>query len=269
MLNLQVKSYNVEKKMYREKPIRIAHIMGKMVGGGVESFVMNFYRNIDRNKIQFDFIIDSDSTIVPREEIERLGGNIIEIPPYQKIFSYIKELKKVFKNNKYKIVHSHLNSLSVFPLYCAYVSKVPIRIAHSHSTTNKKEIKRNIIKNFLKVFSKIFATEYFACSEYAGMWLFGKKTFKKNKVTVINKAVDVEKFKYDVEIRKKIRKELDIENKFVVGHVGRFVETKNHDFLIDVFKSIYKENKNAVLILLGAGPLEEKIREKIIKMYYF
>lgn len=248
------------------KTIRIAHIVGKMIGGGVESFLMNYYRNIDRTKIQFDFIIDSDSTIVPREEIEELGGRIIEIPPYQKIFSYVKELKKVLKENNYKIVHSHLNALSVFPLFCAYIAKVPIRIAHSHSTSNKKEWKKNIIKNILKPFSKVFATDYFACSEHAARWLFGDKTFESGDVHIIRNAIDINKFKYVESTRNKIRKELKIEDRLVLGHIGRFVQQKNHEYLIDVFFEIYKENKNTVLILVGDGPLEDKIREKVNKL---
>ena len=251
--------------MKNEEPIRIAHVIGKMVGGGVESFIMNYYRHIDKTKIQFDFIIDSDSTVVPKEEIEKLGGRIIEIPPYQKIFSYIKTLKKVFKENNYKIVHSHLNALSVFPLFAAYLAKVPVRIAHSHSTTNKKELKKNIIKNILKPFSKIFSTDYFACSEHAARWLFGNKTFEKGMVQIIYNSIDIDKFKYNEEIRNKIRKEMQIENKFVLGHVGRFVQQKNHDFLIDIFKEVYKENKNVVLLLIGDGPLEWKIKEKVKK----
>ena len=141
-----------------EEPIRVAHIMGKMVGGGVESFIMNYYRNIDTTKIQFDFVIDSDSTVVPRKEIEELGGRIYEIAPYQKIWKYMKELKTVLKNNKYQIVHSHLNALSVFPLCCAFFSKIPIRIAHSHSTTNKKEWKKNCKKHIKTIFKIICYT---------------------------------------------------------------------------------------------------------------
>lgn len=241
------------------EPIRVAHILGKMVGGGVESFIMNYYRNIDRTKIQFDFIIDSDSTVVPRDEIESLGGKIIEIPPYQKIFKYIKVLKKVLKENNYKIVHSHLNSLSVFPLYCAWSDKIPVRIAHSHSTTNKKEWKKNIIKNILKPFSKVFATDYFACSEHAGRWLFGNKTFENGKVNIIHNAIEVDKFKYNEEIRNKIRRELNIEDKFVLGHVGRFVEQKNHIFLLNLLEKILKIKKNVNLLLIGNGPLEKNI----------
>ena len=240
--------------------IVIAHIIGKWLGGGVESFVMNYYRNINRDKIQFHFICDRDSTNIPYEEIEMLGGRVILIPPYQKIFNYIKELRKIFRENKYRIVHSHLNSLNVFPLFCAYKENVCVRIAHSHSTTNKKEWKKNIIKNVLKRFSKIFATDYFACTEYAGKWLFGDK---QENIKLVNNSINIEMFKFNDEIRNKIKKELNIEDKFVVGHGGRVVQQKNHDFLLDIFNEIYKNDKNAILLLIGEGPLEKDIKKKI------
>lgn len=249
-----------------EEPIRVAHIVGKMVGGGVEAFIMNYYRHINRDKIQFDFIIDSDSTFVPREEIESLGGRIIEIPPYQKIFKYTKELRKVLRENKYKIVHSHLNTLSVFPLYCAWREKVPIRIAHSHSTSNKKEWKKNIIKNLLRPFSKVFATNYFACTEHAGRWMFGNKEYDNGNVYILNNAIDINDFLYDENERKIKRKELGIENKFVIGHIGRFVEQKNHSFLIDIFNQLHNQIPNTSLMLIGQGPLQNEIKEKVKKL---
>ena len=249
-----------------EEPIRVAHIVGKMVGGGVEAFIMNYYRHIDRDKIQFDFIIDSDSTFVPRDEIESLGGRIIEIPPYQKIFKYTKELRKVLRENKYRIVHSHLNTLSVFPLYCAWREKVPVRIAHSHSTSNKKEWKKNIIKNLLRPFSKVFATNYFACTEHAGRWMFGNKEYDNGNVYILNNAIDINDFLYDENERKIKRKELGIENKFVIGHIGRFVEQKNHSFLIDIFNQLHNQIPNTSLMLIGQGPLQNEIKEKVKKL---
>lgn len=246
------------------EPIRVAHIMGKMISGGVESVVMNYYRNIDKDKIQFDFIVDEDSTHIPHEEIESMGGRVILVPPYQKITSYIKVLKDIFKENEYRIVHSHLNVLSIFPLYAAKKSNVPIRIAHSHSTSNKKEWKKNVLKSLLKPFSKINATHYFCCSELAGRWLFGSNTYDKGEVTLINNAIDTKSFVYDENIRKKIRNELKIsDNKLVIGHIGRFVDQKNHDFLVDIFSEIHKYNNDSILILVGEGPLQEKIKEKV------
>ena len=251
----------------QEKPIRVAHIIGKWLGGGVESVVMNYYRYIDRDKIQFDFICDEDSTNIPYEEIEKMGGKVILIPPYQKIIKYHKKLKQVLKDGNYKIVHSHINALSVFSLFAAKCAGVPIRIAHSHSTSNKKEWKKNIIKNILRPFSKVFATDYFACSEHAGRWLFGNKEFDKGNVYILNNAIDVDKFKYDENVRKEVRKELGInDDTLVIGHVGRFVEQKNHRFLIDIFNEVHKEKANSILLLVGQGPLMAEIKEKVKKL---
>lgn len=245
-------------------PIRVAQIIGKWLGGGVESVVMNYYRHIDRNKIQFDFICDDDSTDIPYEEIEKLGGKVILIPPYQKFFKYHKELKKVLKEGHYKIVHSHINTLSVFSLYAAKCAGVPVRIAHSHSTTNKKEIKKNIIKQILRPFSKVFATHYMCCSELAGRWLFGNKAYDEGKVFLLNNAIEIDKFEYNEEVRKLKRKELNIsDDTLIIGHVGRFVEQKNHKFLIDIFNELHKKEKNSILLLIGHGPLMNEVKEKV------
>ena len=252
--------------MEKKEPIRVAHVMGKMLGGGVEAFVMNYYRNIDRTKVQFDFIIDNDSTYVPRKEIESLGGRIIEVPPYQHIFQYIKVLTAVFKKNKYKIVHSNINSLSVFPLFCATIAGIPVRIAHSHSTTNKKEWKKNMIKNILKPFSKLFANQYFCCTEHAGRWLFGNKFFDRGRVVIINYAIDVQKFNFDLNKRNIMRKKLNIEDKIVVGHVGRFIPQKNHERIVEIFYKFHKLNKNSVLLLIGEGKLKRHIEELVKSM---
>ena len=231
--------------------------------GGVESVVMNYYRNIDRDKIQFHFLCDEDSTDIPYDEIEKLGGKVIVIPPYQKLFKYQKELYKIFKENKYKIVHSHINALSVFPLRIAKKAGVPIRIAHSHTTSNKKEWKRNLAKNILRPFSKVYANQFFACTEHAGKWLFGKKVVERKKLNVINNAIDLKKFEFNEKIREDLRKEFGIkEDTIVIGHIGRFMKQKNHEFLIDVFNELYKKNQNTVLILIGQGPLLNEIKQK-------
>ncbi len=253
--------------MTKNEPIRVAQIIGKWLGGGVEAVVMNYYRHIDRSKIQFDFICDEDSTNIPYQEIEELGGKVILIPPYQKIFKYQKELRKVLKNGGYRIIHSHINTLSIFPLYAAKRVGVPVRIAHSHSTTNKKEWKKNLLKQILRPFSKIFATDYMCCSELAGRWLFGDKEYNKGNVYLLNNAIDLDKFKYDEKVRKEKRKDLNIsDDTLVIGHVGRFVEQKNHRFLIDIFNEVHKENENSILLLAGQGPLMDEMKNKVIKL---
>lgn len=244
--------------------IRVAQIMGKWLGGGVESVVMNYYRNIDKENFQFDFICDDDSTNIPYEEIKKLGGNVILIPPYQNIIKYHIKLKRVLKKGNYNIVHSHINTLSVFSLFAAKCAGIPIRIAHSHSTTNKKEWKKNLIKITLRPFVKVFATHYMACTEHAGRWMFGNKTFDSGKVYILNNAINLENFKFDLKIRKLKREQLNISEKcLVIGHAGRFVEQKNHRFLIDIFKKIYEQNKDCKLLLIGQGPLMEEMKSRV------
>ena len=248
----------------KEEPIRIPQIVGKWLGGGIEAVVISEYLAMDKSKIQFDFICDEDSTNIPYDLIEKNGGRVIIIPPYQKAFKYHKELKKVLKENNYKIVHSHISTMSVFSLFAAKCAGVPVRIAHSHSTTNKKEKKKNLMKQILRPFSKVFATNYMCCSELAGRWLFGNKEYDKGNVYLLNNAIDLDKFKYNESLRKKKRKELGIkDDALVIGHIGRFVAQKNHDFLIDIFNEIHKKNNNSILLLAGQGPLMEDIKNKV------
>ena len=248
----------------KEEPIRIPQIVGKWLGGGIEAVVISEYLAMDKSKIQFDFICDEDSTNIPYDLIEKNGGRVIIIPPYQKAFKYHKELKKVLKENNYKIVHSHISTMSVFSLFAAKCAGVPVRIAHSHSTTNKKEKKKNLMKQVLRPFSKVFATNYMCCSELAGRWLFGNKEYDRGNVYLLNNAIDLDKFKYNAALRKKKRKELGIkDDTLAIGHLGRFVAQKNHTFLIDIFNEIHKKNNNSILLLAGQGPLMEDIKNKV------
>lgn len=249
----------------KKETLRIGMYIGKWVGGGVEAVIMNYYRNIDKKKVQFDFLIDEDSTEkIPQEEIEKLGGRVIIVPPYQKLVKFHKEFKRVCKENNYKIVHSNANALSVFPLFAAKCAGVPVRIAHSHSTTNKSEWKKNLLKQALKPFSKVFANTYFACTEHAGRWLFGNKTFDEGKVLVVNNGIDVDSYSFNEKIRKEKRKELKLKDTdIVIGHIGRFVKQKNHEFLIDLFNESHKENNNYKLMLIGQGPLKEEMEQKV------
>jgi len=237
-----------------------------MVSGGVESVVMNYFKNIDKSKIQFDFIIDEDSSYIPREEIEKLGGRIYFVPPYQQIIKYIPSLITLLKENQYEIVHSHINALSVFPLFAAEKAGVPIRIAHSHSTANNSEMKKTMMKSFLRPFSKVFSTHCCTCSALAGEWLFGERFYKSGRVKLIPNAIEISDFSFNEESRAETRNELGIENNFVIGHVGRFTFQKNHDFLIDIFLEVKKYEPKAILLLIGDGELEGSIRDKVARL---
>lgn len=187
-------------------PVRVAQVVGKMNGGGVEAVVLNYYRNIDRSKVQFDFLVDCDSTLVPREEIESLGGRVFEIPPYQHVFEYQRELQRLFKHEGWKIVHSHINALSVFPLRAAKKAGVPVRIAHSHSTSGKGEYAKNVLKAALKTQSNRYPTYRFACSKFAGEWLFGKGV----DFEVVYNAIDLDRFRFNAEARAQARADLGL-----------------------------------------------------------
>lgn len=230
--------------------------------GGVETFLMNYYRNIDRNKIQFDFINMYDKLCF-QDEIIKLGGKIYKVPNVKKNpIGYYKNIIKVIKNNKYQIVHINMLSMAnILPILAAKKAGVKHIIAHSHNTNTPKGLLRKILDKLNKNIVLKNATDLFACSENAGIWMFGKE----KDFNIINNAVDVKKFKYDEEKRKEMRKQLKVENKFVIGHVGRFCEQKNHEFLIEIFKKISQEREDAVLLTIGEGELKNQIIEKVKK----
>lgn len=250
--------------MDKNEPMRVAQIVGKLWAGGVEAVVFNYYRQIDKSKVQFDFFYDADSTVEPPQSLIEMGARFYRIPPYQKLLQYIIVLKKYFKENQYKVVHSHINTLSVFPLFVAWTEKIPVRIAHNHSVPGGKEVGRNILKSLLKIFSKVFSTDYFACSEKAGRWLFGNKEYDRGKVLVVNNAVDFNRFQLCGERVEEYRVKYKIKDKFVVGHIGRFTYAKNHSFLFKVFVEILKRREDAVLLLVGDGELRDEINREII-----
>ena len=253
--------------MVRDNPLRIAQVVGPVVLGGVDTMVMNYYRNIDRSKIQFDFIMDGYYETPIDDEIKSLGGRVYKVEPYaHNMAKSMRQYYHIFNENQYPIVHSHMNTLSVFPLFEAWRAGVPVRIAHSHSTAAKGEGKKTAMKYMLRPFAKLFPTHYCACSKYAGRWLFGDKLFNSGKVHLIKNAINLDRFSYKPEIREKMRSELGLNGKFVVGHVGRFMYQKNHDFLIDVFKEIHKQNSDSILLLVGDGPLQDQIRQKVNKL---
>lgn len=246
-----------------QEPMRIAHIIGKLNAAGVEAVVNNYYRNIDHTRYQFDYFIDADSSCEPSQELIDMGARYFVIPPYQKLPQHMSTLIKLFKEKKYHIVHSGMNTLAVFSLCAAWLAGVPVRINHNHSTASKGETTRNIMKYFLRPFARLFATDYCGCSQYAGEWLFGKRSMKKGEVTVFNNAIDLDRFRYNPTVREEMRKELQVDGKFVVGHVGRFCFQKNHDFLIDVFEEVHNQRDDAVLILTGIGELTDEIKKKV------
>lgn len=250
------------------KPIRVLQILGIVAGGGVEAVIMNYYEHIDKSQVQFDFVVHDNSPVDITEKVEAMGGKVYKVTPYTKnVFAFMYDVYKIIKKNHYTIVHSNMNTLSVFSLFPAWMAGVPVRILHNHSTSVPSETKRNIMKMILRPFAKLFANKYFACSQLAAEWMYGKNSAKSGKVTIIHNAIDLKKYSFAQDKRERIRKELGIENKFVIGHVGRFMYQKNHEFLIDVFSEVAKSEPNAALLLIGDGPLKSRIMQKVKELH--
>ena len=246
------------------EPIRVLQIIGDVVGGGVENVIMNYYRYIDKSKIQFDFVVHEGALETYLKEIKKYGGNVFVIPSYKtNIFKYTYAIYKIIKENKYSIVHSNMNSMSGFPLMAAYFAGAKIRILHNHTTDSPAEGIRTLLKRILRPFAKLFANQYWACSNLAAEWMYGKKVVEENKITIINNAIDIDKFKFDKEKREKIREKLCLKDCFVIGHVGRFEQTKNHKFLINVFHKIIKQIPSVKLLLVGDGSLKDEIQLQV------
>jgi glycosyltransferase involved in cell wall biosynthesis len=244
--------------------IRICQVVGNMNGGGVESVIMNYYRHVDRDKVQFDFIVTENSALVPRREMESLGGRVFIVPPYTDLLRFQRACYALFSEHReWKIVHAHMNALNVFPLREAKHAGVPVRISHSHSTSGSGEVVKNIAKFLLKPMANIYPTERFACGEYAGQWLFGYKY----PFTIMRNAIDLQKFAFSSEKRSLAREEFGVDERtFVVGHLGRFMEQKNHAFLLDVFASLLSMKPNSLLVLAGTGPLLDAMKKKAVNL---
>ena len=260
------------------EPIRILNVVGRMDRGGIETLIMNIYRHIDRNKVQFDFLAHYGKDNADyNEEIRVLGGRIYEMPVikstektyYTKVFEYIKALKDFFRSHpEYHIVHGHMtNTASIYMPIAKKYGRVSCCIAHSHLSSTQKSISplQAIGTNLLRIPLRNVATDYFACSESAARWLFSEKDILNGRVRMVQNGIDSALFDFQLPIRERLRKELDLRDSIVIGHVGRFYHPKNHDFIIDVFKRFHECHTDAMLMLVGEGELRTNIEKKVAK----
>lgn len=246
--------------------IRILHNIGNLYYGGSQSLVMSIYRQIDRSKVQFDFVTTIDTVGAFYDEAKGLGAKIYVCPQYKG--TNHKEFclwwNQFFdKHNEYRVIHGHVRSTASIYLSIAKKHGL-VTIAHSHSTSNGKD-KSSIIKNLLQLPLRYIADWCFACSDEAGQWLFGKNIINSSSYRLISNAIDGVRFSYSLSKRNDMRRALGVEEKIVIGHNGRFTPPKNHFFLIDIFEEIYKINSNAYLLLIGDGELKSEIERYCIK----
>lgn len=238
--------------------IRILHVVTYMGRGGLETMLMNYYRHIDRRKVQFDFLVHRDFEAEYDSEIKALGGRIYRLPKLNPFSpKYLSALNNFFKEHKgYSIVHSHLDCMSAIPLKYALKHGIKTRIAHAHANNQTKD-KKYLLKLIFKKFIPRYASHLFACTDSAGSWMFNGKEF-----TVLKNAIDTEKYVFSSSKQQKIRNEFNIpKDAFVLGHVGRFDPPKNHSFILSVFSSLIKKLPNSYLLLVGKGALEEDIKK--------
>lgn len=248
--------------------IRILQVIAGMNAGGMENMIMNYYRNLDRKIIQFDFLIFTEGEAFFEKEILSLGGKIYKITSRRKNFIKNRiELKQFFVKyaQNYDIAEFHQGITYYYPLKMAKRYGVKARIIHNHG------IDRKFLK-YLKIYNEFFAkrrisnlaTHYFSCSEDVNNQLFSNKILKRKKIQIIPNAIDVEKFRYSKEKANKIKKELSInEDIYVFGHIGTFTYPKNHNFIIQQYSELCKKRNNCILLLVGEGPLKKQIENKV------
>lgn len=250
--------------MENNKPIRVLQMTASLYHGGSQNMIVNLYKAIDRNKIQFDFIVDHPELNDLQETVESLGAKVYIMPQFKG--TNLLEVKKAWndffiQHPEYKIIHSHARSYA--SIYLDIAKKHGLKtIIHSHNTSNGNGIKAKV-KDLLQYNLKNVADYFIGCSLDAGKWLFGEKIVNSDRFFVLNNAIETSRFKYDSRIREQYRKELNIENNKVYIQIGEFNEQKNHKFTIELFSELIKKEPNAKLLLVGTGEYFEYIKNKI------
>lgn len=251
------------------EPVRVLQEDVIMGAGGIEAFLMNVYRHIDREQLQFDFMVHREEEGCYEEEILNLGGTIYRTPKFNpfNMKAYRNGIKDVIKSHpEYKVIHCH-TELNLWPLRYAHQLGVPVRIAHRHNAKTKMNLK-HFFFIYERMFIKRHCTEMFMCSTPAGEWAYGKKAVESGQVKLIKNGIETERFRFDENVRAEVRRELGIGGKIAVGHVGRFDVPKNHTFLIDIFEQIHRKNPNTVLIMAGEqqGPIMDNMKQKVASL---
>lgn len=234
-----------------KEPIRILNLFTIMNRGGAETMVMNYYRNMDRTKVQFDFMVHRQEKGSYDDEIESLGGKIYRMPPIRPwtASEYRKIIREFYDTHReYKIIHSHMSELGYYDFIESERLGVPVRICHAHSYPREFDFKM-IFRTYYKKRMMTHITHMFTCGLESGIWLYGNKNRKF--FIQLNNAIDSKKYIYNIETRKTVRAHMGIEKKFVIGHVGRFCAVKNHSFIIDIFSKLHNKHPESVLLLVG------------------
>lgn len=239
--------------------IRVLQIIGSLNMGGAESFIVNLYRNIDRNEVQFDFLLyDKPQGKNFYDEVEKMGACIYYVPPKKKgLVRNYKSVKEIVRQHGYKVVWKHMdNCFSGIDIIAAKQGGARRCILHSHCTWCLRF--ERMLHYLVRPWVNLFADERWACGNEAAKFMFGNR-----KYMVVNNGIELDRFCYREEIRNEYRTAYDLQNRVVIGNIGRFDPAKNHGFMIDVFCEFYRQEERAVLVLVGEGELQDVIKERV------
>lgn len=241
---------------------RLLCILSSMNAGGAETFLMKIYRHLDKSQYQMDFCINVAEKCFYEDEINAMGGRIYRIPPKsENTQEFIRRLTDIVKKNNYEYVMRITSSAMGFmDLKIAHDAGARVCAARSSNSSDGKGIKPFIAHRMGRFLYNKYVNVKIAPSDLAAKYTFGNSAYKKGNVSILHNGVDIDFFSFSEEKRERIRNELNISDKFVVGHIGRFSKQKNHSFLLKVFAEIAKERDDAVLLLVGKGELEEEIK---------
>ena len=244
-------------------PVRVLQIFAALDSGGVSNFVMNVYREMDPQKIQFDFALTAGEKTLYDDEVKERGGRIFYFDPAE---SYAANLRRILRQEgPYQAVHSHVFFYSGFMLTEARRAKVPIRIAHAHNahTGETRSAARIAYEKGMQMLIRANATCLLGCSEKACRYVFGDNIMKDPRAAVMPDGIDCDRFAFNPKVRDQVRKEYGLDGKFVVGHVGHFNPAKNHEKIISVFSEVCRRRDDASLLLVGDGELEQDVRNRV------
>ena len=248
--------------------IRILHSVSNLDRGGIETMLMNYYRHIDRDKVQFDFVCNKLKPGAYDKEATDMGARIFHSPGLNPLHypQYIRFFKNlVGQYPEYRVIEVHNGALGLYALNSAKRAGIPVRIYHAHGQGLNLDYKI-ALKWVCKKMLRFNMTHHFTCGLKAGEYYFGKAVMERGDYVLVRNAIDVDRFVFNPDVRVRLRVENGLEGKHVVGHVGRFMHQKNHAFLIEVFAQIARRDEKAVLVLLGDGELQERIKNRAVML---
>ena len=247
-------------------PIRVLQVFAALDSGGVSNFVMNLYREIDTEKIQFDFAMTAGEKSFYDDEVLSRGGRIFYLDTTKDVTTNLRRILR--EEGPFQVVHSHVFFYSGLVLAEAKKAKVPVRIAHAHNahTGESRSVPRIAYERGMQMLIRVNATQMLGCSEKACRYVFGDKIMKDPRAAVMPDGIDCERFAFNPQVRGQVRKEYGLEGKFVVGHVGHFNPAKNHEKILSVFAEVCRRRNDAALLLVGDGELEQNVRNRVSEL---